>query len=94
MRLNIYKRTFGKPMIFNLDSAAAFLEQTKEPMEIHGPEMKKDYYIIIKNNSLQIVHRERIGDIGIDTELYCSSGKEAVKDIYKMRKHINQKFSR
>ena len=94
MTLNIYRVEPGRPMIYSLASAKSFIEQTKHPIEIHTPDMKKGYYFIIAGGRFQTVRREYIGEIGIDTELYSSTGEEAVKDVYQIRKYINQKFNR
>lgn len=91
MRLNVYKRTPGKPMIYSIDSAREFLKQTKNPMEIRLE--KKDQYLIVHNERLQIVSRSYSGYIGIDFEEYSSAGEQCISDLYKLRKYINRRFT-
>ena len=90
MKLNIYKRTPGKPMIYSLHSAREFLKQTKQPMEFRLK--AKDQFLIV-HNYLKIVSRCYVGDIGIDTVLYSSIDEQCVSDLYKLRKYINSHFT-
>ena len=41
MKINIYRITPNKPMIYSLESARRFSEQTKVPYEIRIPNDKK-----------------------------------------------------
>lgn len=91
MKLNVYKRTPGKPMIYSLHSAKEFLSQTKNPIEFRLK--AKEQFLIVHNNRLQIVSRSFVGDIGIDTELYTSIGEQCISDLYKLRKYINNHFT-
>lgn len=92
MLLNLYKVTHGKPMIYSLHSATEFLKQTKNPMEVRLKQ--KNQFLIVHNDRLQIVSRDYCGLIGIDTELYSSSGDQCISDLYKLRKYINSHFNR
>lgn len=94
MKLNIYKVTPGKPMVYNLDSAKSFLEQTKEPCEIRVSDPKERKFLLIYGGKVELVIRDYCSNIGIDTVIYESNGEQAERDIYKLRKYINRHFNR
>lgn len=89
MKINIYRRTRENAMVYSLESAKAFCEQSKRPIEIR---IEKNKYLIVCLMRVQIVSRSYAGMIGIDFVEYESEGDEAVCDVYKLRKYINSYF--
>lgn len=86
---NIYKRIQGKPMIYSLDSAKAFLEQTRKPSIYTDIRKRKRYYII---EGLSIRCIEPV-DEWTEFERWRVEGEEAVKVAYGLRATINRRFS-
>lgn len=89
MTLNIYRLEPGKPMIYSLESARSFIEQTKEEFQMYLGERE---YLIVHRGCVKIVSRSYAGDIGIDFVKYQGTEENAVRMLYKLRKSINSHF--
>lgn len=86
---NVYKREMGKPMIYSMESAKAFLEQTKYS-SIYMDIRKRKRFYVIKGFSIRCI--EPIDEI-TELERWHAEGEEAVKVAYGLRATINRRFS-
>lgn len=89
-RLNIFKRTPGKPMIYSLESAKLFLEECKERFIVPcGKSTSYHFY----NGKVESVHTQAVGYIGCDTVLWTLTETDAIKWTYRNRAIINVMFT-
>ena len=89
MRLNVYRREWGKPMVYSMESAVNFLLQTKQDLHIY---LSQDRKIAIRDLCVKCVHTSTAGMIGIDFVEWEVKGNDAVKWVYRNRKLINSRF--
>jgi len=85
MTINAYRITPGKPMIWSLESAKAFLASTKQPLRIRT---SNGYYEICHGS---IAYIEFVNE-WMDLERWRKIGEDAVRSIYQIRKLINARF--
>lgn len=93
--LNIYKVEPGKPMIYNMESARSFLQQSKNIVKIRLCNVNpKGSFLEVGEGKVRVGFTQYAGDLGIDFESSSAQGEEAVKLLWKYRKSINLHFNR
>lgn len=88
-QLNVYTFDYGKPMVWNLETARRFALQCK-----HHPfyiKTSRGYYKILAG-TVSLYTTTMCGCIGIDFEEWKKTGEDAVRAVWALRKYINAHF--